>query len=459
MKNQDGVGHSSSVKETSMQHESLKPKSQSRSRAIAQGALLVLPGLGFVAGCGEALNLGADEAALGVDEETCSVGQEDIVATTQEEIDALRGCRELAGSLTVRLAHDQPGSLSLEPLASLEVVRGQLWIDGPATSLVGLEALEEVGALQLTGLRVPNLLSLQALSRAQGDLTLRVFDGGYGGGLVRIDRCEGLIDLQGLENLTTWSSLSVEQTESLESLAGLRPPRFIDGIQLQYLPRLKNVTALGAVREAEYFVVRGTGIERINPPLGLDRVELLELYENAALTDLDGLIALSAAEVVRIEDNDALVNIELPDLSDFDAISIVGNDALTTVPHYEADQPNPAWPIATPGVGSVRERRALFEVGDNALVTSIILPTDAADLGLVSIYGNQSLASIDMGNLERADTFWILDNPVLESVTMANLRGVDSLQVKGNPALSVAPFATLQTFTRDVTGNLDELAP
>jgi hypothetical protein len=442
-----------------MQHESLKPNHRNRSHARAQRAWLVLPGLVYLAGCGEALNLGANEAAIGGEEDTCNVGEEDVVATTQEQIDALSGCRELRGSLTVRLAYDQPGSLSLEPLASLEVVRGQLWIDGPATSLVGLEALEEVGALQLTGLQVPNLASLAALSRAQGDPTLRIFDGGTGGGLVRIDRCEGLIDLQGLENLTTWSSLSVEQTDSLESLAGLRPPRFIESVLLRSLPRLKDMSALATVREAEYFGVHHTGLERIYPPLALDRVGLLEVQLNAALADLDGLFALSAVEVLRIEDNDALVRIELPDLSDFDAISIVGNDALTAVPHYEADQQNPVWPIGTPGTGSVRERRALFEVGDNPLVTSITLPTDAADLGLVSIYRNQSLANVDMGNLVRADTLWLLANPVLNSITMPDLRGVDSLQIKDNPALSVAPFATLPTFTRDVTGNLDELAP
>jgi hypothetical protein len=442
-----------------MQHESLKPNHGNRSRTSVQRALWVLPGLFYLAGCGEALNLGADDAAIGGEEEdTCSVGLEDVVATTQEQIEALRGCRELMGSLTVRLDNDAPGSLSLEPLASLEIVRGQLWINGPATSLSGLEALEEVGALELTGLRVPSLAPLQALTRVQGDPTLRVFNGGIYGGTIRVSDCEGLTDLQGLENLTNWRGLSVEDTDTIESLAGVRPPVIMESIVLQSLPQLKTVSALAAVREADYVIINNTGLERLDP-LGLNIVSFVDVSQNPALTDLDGLQSLSLVENLRIEDNDALVRIELPDLRDFDAFSILGNDALVTVPFYNADQISLPALAETPGILSVRAQRGVFEVGSNAILSSIILPTGTADIAVVSINRNPSLVSVDMGELERAQTLWLLENPLLSSVAMPNLRSVDLLQIENNPALSVAPFAAVQTFTRQIGNNLDEPAP
>jgi hypothetical protein len=441
-----------------MQHESLKSNQGARPRVLALHTLLALPALLFLAGCGEAMSLGTDEApVIGEEEETCSVGLEDVVATTQAEIEALRGCRELQGSLTVRLNYDEPGSLSLEPLESLEIVRGELWINGPVTTLEGLESLQQVGALQLNSLRVTDLAPLRALTRVQGDPTLRAFATG-GDGSIRFENCEGLIDLLGLENLTTWSRLSVESSNTLESLDGLQAPWHVDGLQLQALPSLNDVKALASVREVEWMVVSGTGLERFGA-LGLNTAGLLQISDNARLTDLDGFVALSSVEDLQIQNNDALVRIELSDLESFDAISIVGNDVLTAVPYYEADQLDYIWPNQTLGTTNPRGRRALFEVGDNPLVTSIILPTTTSDLALVSIYRNASLASVDMGNLQRAETVWLLNNAVLASVAIPNLQGVDLLQIKDNPALSVAPFAAVRTFTLDVTGNLDELAP
>lgn len=429
-----------------------------RSWRAARG----LPALVALAGCGDAggLNLGSHDETVEIAASTCAITS-NVLATTQAEIDALRGCRELPGDLVVRVPVDDPQSLSFAPLASLEVVRGQLWLDGPAASLVGFEALEQVGSLRLRSLRVPDLTSFRELRRAEGGQSLPAGRGPFllqSAGLIDIDRCDELTDLRGLENLATWGSLSILGGARLQSLAGLQAPQQLERVELVEAPLLADVSALRPVRQMTSFTLWKTGLVRIAPLL-LDRANEVVVSENPALTDLDGLGSLSFLQTLRVSENDALVRIELPDLEDFEAISIIGNAALEAVPFYDADSqamqpPRSEFFTST----SLRSRRGLYEVGDNARVSRIALPTGSYDIEQVAIYANPGLLTLDMGNLQQSESIWIIDNSSLTSA-VHGLRSVEELVIRNNPSLSVASFAGVQTFTRALTGNLDALSP
>jgi hypothetical protein len=436
-----------------MQHS---PNSLRLARALAPAlAALSLPALFSLVGCdGDALNLGNDDAVDSEEESTCAFVSGNVFATTQADIDALEGCRELPGPVYVRIPPGSPGFISFEPLAALEVIHGQLWIDGPATSLAGLESLREVDNLRLSGLQVPDLTALRSLTRVEGDSqAVREH------GLIFIDKCDQLTDLRGLEHITSWRNLNISENAGLVSLAGLQAPSQIEGVFVMGSPQLTDLSALAPVVQANSFSVSATGVKGFEG-FRLDRAEYLSLDQNHALTDLDGLISLSTVGILEINDNDALERIDLFELSNLDALSVTGNAVLKTVPRYDEREAEGIYTAdELPDTASRRPTRALFEVGGNPEVTSIALSAVFGSFEQVAIYRNASVTQLDLGSLARAGTLWIQDNPVLGSVGMPMLDRVDDLTIVNNPALSIAPFAAVHTFTTTASGNLDPLTP
>jgi hypothetical protein len=412
-----------------------------------------LSALTCFAGCGdEPLNLGGDEQAS-LAEGTCGVDVESfnsIYALNQADVDALSGCRELPRHLHIRIPEDEAATFTLAPLAELEVVHGLLSIVGPLGSLAGLEALEQVGSLELERLQVPDLIPLRGLRRVEG---------GLDNADISIVDCEAITDLAGLDHLTNWSSLALNDLPGLVTLAGLQTPPRLEQVVIMGAPQLSDISALAPVEELRRLALYSTAVARFER-FRLGRAEEIELALNPALIDLGGLSRLETVGNLVIIQNGALERVELPDLSSYEGISITGNAVLQNVPRYFTDTGNNA---LSAGGGleplTITSGRVLFEVGDNPQVKSIAMPLGFGDLQQVAIYRNPSLISLDMGSLYRADNLWIQDNAVLDSVTAPTLERVDDLAIRNNPSLSVAPFANVQTFARVVSGNLDELAP
>jgi hypothetical protein len=441
------------------QRSSLVSASHGSERARTRWPLAVsaLCALTCFSGCSdEPLNLGGDEQAS-LAGSTCDVDLEsfnNFYALNQADVVALRGCRELPGDLYIRIPESEQATFTLAPLAELEVVHGVLSIAGPLTSLAGLEALEQVGSLQLESLLVSDLIPLRGLRRVQGGLS----DAGVFGS-VSIQACDELTDLSGLASLTDWRSLFLGNLDALVTLAGLQAPPRLDQLMIMGAPRLSDISALAGVEDLNHLVLSNTAVARFEH-FELEVAELIELASNPALTDLDGLDELEIVGNLMIRENPALERVELPELASYEGISITGNAVLQAVPPYLAERGSamisPSGDLEPLGI---RSGRVLFEVGDNPQVKTIALPGYFGDLQQVAIYQNPSLISLDMTYLSRADNIWIQDNTVLASVAAPALERVDDLAIRNNPALSVAPFANVQTFARDVTGNLDELAP
>jgi hypothetical protein len=427
-----------------------------------------LSAVALLSGCdGEAYNLGEDDPVGEEPASSCDVALDaagTLLVQTQADVDALSGCRELPGNLFIDLP-DGAESLSLAPLANLEVVRGLLSIEGPITSLAGLEALEQVSGLSLEGLLVSDLTPLRGLRTMQRQPDFRRI-----GGAISIAGCDQLVDLAGLENLAVWESLSINGVANLETLSGLQAPSRADSIEITGAPRLSDLSVLASVEEVTGLLLADTAVESLDGFL-LQVAEWLQIGANSRLTSLDGLSRLMTVGILGIGDNDALLRVELPALDDFESITIVDNAALEAVPQYTASRGTFVPPAVTPNRGSFvppaagvdptyfRLPRSSFEVGGNPQLKSIVLPTTFSDIEQVAIYDNASLVVLDLGYLRRSDGLAIQDNAVLDTASAPALERVADLAIRNNPALSVAPFANVLTFTRDVSGNLDEPAP
>jgi hypothetical protein len=436
------------------QRSSLSVNSARARRILAATSLAALAGL---SGCnGDAYNLGEDEAP-GEQGGACNVdvsSSGSIFALNQADVDALSGCRELPGALYIRVPAAEQDTFTLAALSELEVVLGTLSIAGPLRSLEGLESLEQAGSLVLERLPVSDLTPLANLRILQGAPMTDV----RSSGILQIVQCDELIDLRGLESLTTWSSLSLLGLDSLVTLDGLQAPPLVEAIEISQVPRLADVSALAPVEVAALFSLVQTAVEKLDD-FALENAQSVTIYQNHALTDLDGLTDLLSFDNLSVHDNDALLRVELPSLEDFSVITIVGNAVLRAVPHYRANLHRGGQPWRGADYGYTRPSRNLFEVGDNPQVESIALPTNFTDIERIAIYQNPRLTALDMGSLQRSNALWIQDNAVLADVAAPALGRVEELSIVNNPALSVAAFVNVQTFVRTMTGNLDEPAP
>lgn len=156
---------------------------------------------------------------------------------------------ETLGSLEIR---DNPGLVDLSGLDGLSSVSADAWLVGNAklASLDGLQALTEVGGLQIEG--HPQLASLDGLQALAQAARLRLEDNPKLTSLTALESLnsisehleigycdamgnDALIDLHGLENLTTLGGLSLYQNDALQSLSALP-----QGIGLEFLWAFNN---------------------------------------------------------------------------------------------------------------------------------------------------------------------------------------------------------------------------
>jgi hypothetical protein len=417
------------------------------------GATLLVPLGVCLWGCsGEPLNLGSNGAALEGDA-ACGGGVfvGDVVAHDQAGLDALLGCREIVGDLIIELTPEDP-PVSLAPLASLEVVKGRVRLDA-LPSLIGLEALREVYGLRLVNLTAPDLLPLSNLERVNidpaGDPLV--------GGSLNISNCDALADLHGLEKLTTWTELAVVSNDALQSLDGLSAPTKVGTIQLALLPALRSASALAPVLEAGAVSLFATGVENLDG-FQLQNADSLFFKGNPNLTDLGGLARLERLQSMVLDDNDSLERVELPGLIEVHVVSITGNAVLETIPPYAASN-GPGFIVADESGDSIESlifTQFLYDIGNNARLTSVTLPDGYRQVQQVAIHGNPNLSVLDLNALARPDGLLIQDNPLLSRIELPRLERIGTLELTNNAALSVAPFDAIPTFTRNISGNLDQ---
>jgi len=414
-------------------------------------------------GCTRAeVSLGAGEAGLEAGGGPCGDGVVvgDVTAADQEAIEALRGCREVTGDLTVFGFPE----MDLTPLSELRIVRGSMSLGStsPETfipSLEGLESLEQVNSLTLSHLLVEDLSALASLRRVALD---PLGPSILGGSLTLVD-CDRLRDLRGLEGLTDLSGLSLRGNANLQSLAGLRVPRTLRSVSAVGTGALKDLSALAPLRTLDSLSLQHTSLENLDG-LQLDSIDRVSLVDNEQLQQVDSLSSLRALRSLTIANNDDLQ--ALPNLSEIGGASevvIVGNAELRAMPALPLRSTTSftvgARAAATEGVSSNESLGfELFEVGENPKLESVA-NIDFAEAGShVAIYGNASLTRIDLWGLSHLSSLQLVANPALSDVWLLHLEQVAELEIRDNPLLSLAEFSAVQTFDSQISGNLDSPA-
>ncbi len=290
---------------------------------LDNAALVSLTGLENLTSVGGNVKIGDDPFAI--DPLLSGGGNPALVSLT-----GLSGLAVLDGSLTIKnnatltslaglenlvsiglhfAINDNASLASMSGLESLTFVDGQFSItDNPSlTSLAGLENLSSVGAANDGGLIIsanPALASLTGLAA----LTT------VGGGLSVRDT-ESLVSLAGLENLTSVGGLNLQSNDALVSLAGL--------------DNLTDIRSLGV-----------SGNQALTSLAGAENVTSLGnlvVALNNALPSLAGLENLASLSSLRIELNDTLASLEaLENITSLDGNLLIDvNPALVSLAGLE----------------------------------------------------------------------------------------------------------------------------
>jgi Leucine-rich repeat (LRR) protein len=382
----------------------------------------------------------------------------EIYVHNQAELEQLSGCEQIEG---VRIVPFE--GIDLTALASLRVIDGALdigadpevypedveeqtaflaptralqeggWLD----SLQGLENLESVQALYLTGVQVTDLSELASLANVEGGLVIR--------------HANGLQNLNGLGAKPPL--LWIADSGTLSSLDGLELDVAAGSLILERVPALADIDALQNLTSADTLILSGTGITELPDLSQLVYVSALNIDGNAVLTDLSGLAELQAVGSLSIQANPNLTSLpELSRVSSLDQLIVNGNAALEEIAlNFPALQPQ----TRSFGEREVEVSTSYVQISYNESLRRITSPANFIDLQFLVVYQNASLTDIDLGQLERAQFFMINDNPVLDAVAAPSLASVNTLEVLNNPRLSTAVFDGVATFSRQISGNAE----
>ncbi len=361
-----------------------------------------------------------------------------LTVTTPDELEALRGCREIdALDITI----DTRDILSLEALADLRAVTSGGLSIGPGVvdetfdpsllrSLRGLDNLERLDAgLVLSHFSDADLGVLTGLARAHA-LSLHEFP--------------NLTDLGALDGTEIRSGLSLSRLPELRDIAG---PSMVllDSLALQYVPLLESIAPLrgrvvGGVIELSLIE---TGLADVDDFASLSSASTLVVSSNPRLADLDGFGALREASEVFISSNPALESIEgVSGLERCRTLTVSGNGSLPKLPEFSSVTTIDSITIsdnALLGAGPsfpALESGTLWVTGNERLETLLGFATLERADGLIQIVSNPSLREVDLQSLRQASRMQIADNPNLARLDLSALRSILDLGVYDNESLT-----------------------
>lgn len=409
---------------------------------------------------GETLDLGNNTGELSAASSACDLPTDfgdNVVVFNQADIDRLAGCETLPNLFVVPFENPD-----FTPLASLVRIEGEaelghfnlpndiasdevepftdelfrLLASGWLNSLEGFDALEQIGNVRLNGLGVSSLQPLSNL-RALTD-----------GGLLEISGCTALRDLEGLENLAGVFDLNVD-CETLESLRGLNFPDVMRGVSIG-----APLTDLGAfdVSRLDAFSLGGTALTHLDGLASLGAADSVSLTANFALVNADGLDRLSGTLDLSVVGNLALETLpDFPNVQSLKSLQVLANNALRNLPAFpgilEALESDPELPPPP-----FRFNADLIRISANERLEALTLPRALASASVVAIDTNPALKSIAFSDVVRMDELSLTDNPALESVDLGALERVASLSVVNSPLLSPTAFDGVQVAEAPLAG-------
>ena len=378
----------------------------------------------------------------------------DYVVTSDMDLVALEGVDRLRGDLRI-----QAPSRAEVILPTLAIIDGSLVVRGNS-SLKWLD----LGMLRFIGGDAELRDNAQLEEMALGDESqpLRV------AGSLIVEKNPKLFSLKSLIAVVPTHNITVRANDTLES-PGLMPHvvTLTGSLTLQDNPLLTGTPFInlaqvhGDLRLVNNAMIAGPfGLEQLqsvdgalelrdNPqletlaPLGrLVSVGALELLNNLRLPDTSGLISLTRAGHIHVQNNAALVSVgDMPLLTSVDeeffvrvnaslqrvqglplfrtagAVSVVSNEALTSLSGF----------ARLPQLN-------LLEVLGNAKLSTLGDFAKLRELGFLNVQGNQVLTNLGLGELARVTSeFVVVDNPKLPTCQASALA---ARAYPGNPFIS-----------------------
>lgn len=437
--------------------------------------------IGALAACSnDVVDLGGETLEQGIEAgATCTgsgIVEGDVYIENQAQLDALLGCQEIRGNLTIEVFEDT----DLTPLSAVRSIEGQLTIGAYANlevlteealeaywekaeeldaivaagwlpSLAGVESLEFVGGLGLSHISAPSLEAFANLRRMTGS-----YDADGGG--LSIVRAPNLVDLAGLENARGARFVELQDNPALVSLDGLVLGRSLNLLHLINNPALSDIDALAPLESVPEVFLQALAIRNVDALANLRTVFFgnVALSGNPELTQADALKDLQAVGTLVFENCPKLDHLPtLANISGLERLKVVGNDTLTSV---SLDLTQVALYQGHFGA-TAYGNSGIIEIGGNPQLLSLSIVAGIRAAGVLSIHHNAGLASIDLGTLESAGQLQITGNDALTEVDLGALATVDSLSVIGNPLLSTAELRNVRTFESEFSFNADDPAP
>lgn len=261
--------------------------------------------------------------------------------TTQAEVDALgaTGCDRIVGELSMKNSGD---ITNLNALTNITSIGEALTIDNLSAliDLDGLDNLTSVGELNIaTNGALTNLNGLASLTSVGGDLV--------------IGDNAALTNLDGLANVTSvGGNLLIFINDAVTNLDGLTNINSVGGgLTIESNAALANLDGLTNINSVGEFLTISDNVALANID-GLTSVTsvggFLTVSRNDALTNLDGLASLtSVGGGLSIDNNAALTNLNgLASLSGVeDSLTVEGNAVLA---NCQGLAPGLGWPSGPP---------------------------------------------------------------------------------------------------------------
>jgi hypothetical protein len=423
--------------------------------------LLALPIGSLPCACSRnAVDLGDNAAPVSVVGQDTRCGPsgivpEAVVVKTQADLDALAGCESIAGDLKLQVFR----GIDLSPLGSLRSVAGVLDIQdagaGWLESLHGLEALEQVGGLNIWNTKVQSLEPLSHLQK----LDYSPLSGPPG--VLSLHGNDNLKDLHGLERAQGLSSIDIASSAALESLSGLIVPESLASVIISNTPALTNIDALAPLSSpygGVTLALSGTGLRDLSALSSVQGAGDVSISDNPQLTDATALSSLIQVRSFHFSRN-ALT--ALPSFAKLNS-SVLYFEALDEpeLSKLTLDVPN-GLDQATPSI--LDESGFLFglrpgstiEIARCGKLQTLDIPSGSSSAYILAIHDDPNLTNITLASLQHLDYLVVDDNPNLTQLTLGSLQTVGSLEITNNPKFSTAGMSSLRTFDRTMNGNAD----
>jgi hypothetical protein len=371
-----------------------------------------------------------------------------VDATTDADLETLRGVRRVAGSLRVVGV----GVTSLDALGCLVEVRGPFVVRNTAVTgttglarltLVGTEpgnysddgALRFDGNTQLTSLTLPSLLAAVGQSRNFWSI-------GVQGSALLANITLPVLDYAALD-VANDGSTADELELSLPAL------RSVDSLFVTGCPTLAHLDGLATLERVygSLEIVDASGLTSVAGLAGLRAVTgALELGGLPRITVLDALSRLESADSISIHDNAALRSVALA------ALTGPAPDSMGVGGANLALRNNPL--LVSLEAKALRSAGALRLTNNGSANTTLALAFDVLrELGGSSLFSsNPGLVSLSgLSALESAGDLTIQSNPRLVNLdALAAVRRASALSIRTNNALVSVVLPSLS----DVSGAL-----